>query len=163
MEFNPYIVFKSKTISVSEILKFHFEDIAKEIKRKISSRITIRNPWQILISHKIHKDLFFEWYRAVRDYIPSLGVTTSVKRNKRNILTSITITFVRRGTFKFHFNQALSGNSITNYLTKSIGTCTGNVIVLQDKPVTIIYNMVKGNMKIVLNYQVTNRYGNIVL
>ena len=159
MEFNSYEVLKKQKVAVNDLLKFHFKEIGNSIKRKITTR-QVRSPGRICIKYKIPPPVYREWYRAVRDHIPSFGFTCDVKRNKKNLLTHTNLKFLHLGTIKFHFAQ-VAGDS--NFFTRKINKVTGSIVVSEEKPVIFNYNVQKGLLSINLNFELINRYGHVCI
>ena len=163
MELNSYAILHCKKTEVLPILSFHIEEILKGIKRKISTRISVRSSRRILIVEKIHLSVFIELYRAIRDFRSEFGRKIEIKRNKKKILTDITITFHHLGTFKYHMLQAVHGKfHIDSFIIKHLPAgARGKLVISEEKPFVFKYNALRGRLSICGHYQIINRYGNI--
>ena len=105
MEFNSYNELKKKKIGVLQLLNFHFNEIGKTIKRKITTR-QIRNPGKLISKYKLPPSVYREWFSAVCDHCTNFGVNIEIKRNQKRILTETNLKFYHLGPLQFHFTEA---------------------------------------------------------
>ena len=164
MELEPYKILSNENAAVKPILAFHFEELLKSLKRRISSKVSIRNPRTILITLHIHQSLYYAWYRAVRDSVPSFGRTVSTTKRKGKIVEE-RITFTHPGVFKYHIGQVLPSNiKVENYTKKTLtGSSKGNLKISEESPLVFTYNRSRGKLSVSGKYEITNRYGNICI
>ena len=87
MAFNPYDVLTDRKLKVLPQIVFIFEDLGKTIKRKITKKQTVRNPGTVLVKVKIFHALYYEWFSAVRDYVPSVGVVVKSEKRKGSCIS----------------------------------------------------------------------------
>ena len=162
--FDSYAVLGRQNVEVLPLLKFHFKEVFKTIHRRLSIRPTLKNPWVIVVSHKIFFDVFIQFFRAVRDYKIQLGVEIiEEKRDRHRRLLSAKIKFSNYNTFLFHFDKALGGGiEIKSLLQKSIRDCTAKVVISDDKPALLNYDCKKHLLNLKVHYLAKNRYGNIL-
>ena len=162
MEFDSYESLSEKKIEVLPLVSFHFLEVLRCIKRRIVAKQTVRNPWMVRIRTKIPATVFFEWYRAVRDFRAAYGRDIRVVKDKKrkDILKEITITFYHIGPLKFHLLKAVDGNAvIKDYIEKKIGTSVGKIVVSREKPFIFTFRVAQGSLSINASYQIENRYG----
>jgi len=124
MAFDPYNVLKQQQSPLLPELEYHFKE-----------------------NHKIFSRVYYAWYRAVRDYVPSLGVTVKEEREKTKDkrLRRTTLTFYRKGTLKFHLKQV--GFDLKEYFERKWPTNTANVVISEDHPVTFSFDFRKNTLK----------------
>ena len=145
------------------ILKFCFEDLLKQLNRKIKKTTTVHNPWTILVSTKILPALFWKWFKLIRDYKIKNFKQIELKKNREGVTTQITINFTNIGLLCYHFRQILN-------LEKELFKETyfekdwkygfkGAVFVTEENPATIFFNMKTGMLKLSLKYEVKNEHG----
>ena len=158
MAFDPYSELPAIKVDLLPQLNFHFKEIFCTIKRRLKIRQTINHPYKIIINHKLHHELYLKWYRAVRDYVPSFGRKITVSRKRNRSIKSIEISFTHLGSFRYHLTKAV-GEDVKTYLKKSIGDCKLKVVVSEDKPAVLCFDMNRNSLSMKLSYEVTNRYG----
>ena len=142
-------------------LKIKLESV--NCNRRISMREKLRCPWVVNIQRYIYRDIFLQFYRAVRDYKTQFGVTVVAEKKRDQQLKSITITFVHLGAFKFHLKQVTSDAiSIENLFNKKLQHgCIGRIVVNETKQATLKYNVSTGLLKLSVSYVVFNKYGTV--
>ena len=96
------------------------------------------------------------WFRAVRVYIPLLGVTVTIKK-KKGKPSKLAINFTRQGTIKFHLTQI--GLDINKYFKRKRSDCQANIFILEDHPVTFIFNCQTNTLMTKAKHELHNRYG----
>lgn len=67
---NPYEILKTQKDEIYPLVNFEFKNILRKVKRRLTVRQSLRNPWRVLIKHEIHDKLFYAWFRSVRDHVP---------------------------------------------------------------------------------------------
>ena len=162
MELQPYKILDSEKTSVKPILAFHFEELLKSLKRRITSKVSIRNPRKILISLPIHQSVYYAWFRAVRDSQPSFGRILTTNKNKRKNIVEERIEFKHRGVFKYHIGQTLSSNiNIESFMKKKLpGLSKGSLEISEENPLVFSYSRTRGKLVVSGKFRVVNRYGN---
>lgn len=84
---------KEKKIDISCLLEWHFRNICHLINRRITFKQKYKNPWTVEVSEHIHRQIFFESFKAIRDYVVEFGRTYEVKRDRNGTSLSYEITF----------------------------------------------------------------------
>ena len=165
MEFDSYKYLKEKKVDVVPILKDSIVVLLKSIKRRLSSRASVRNPWKVVVKHHIHRSIFIEFYRAIRDFKSEFGRTISKTFDRKKNLKQIVIQFNHIGPLKYHLLQAVDDSIVvTNYIKKSIvGGGSAKIVVSAEKPFTFKYDLNKNSLTVNGVYEVVNRYGNICM
>lgn len=123
MNFEPletYQVLANKHVKTYEIIQFHFKKILQGIYRRLTFKQKFKNPWVAEVGEYICPEVFYEYYKAIRDFKISFGRTTEVKRNKQGKPTSYTIKFNHLGCMNFHLKKSIDGSSTDEYLKKQI-------------------------------------------
>lgn len=163
MAFNAYQILNNKKTEVKELLNFEISDILKKIKKRLRIKQSVRNPWRITISQRFHRNLFIEWYKAIRDHSTSFGREVAAKRDRKGVLTEVRISFTDIRSLVYHFSRALDNSSDGSaaFLKKKAGNCKVEVISSSEYPSEIIFNAKSNRLTFKSRYQVTNRYGNI--
>ena len=152
-----YEFFEKEVLSVKEYLVFDMEDIFKQIYRKISLKQTVRFPWGFSIERKCHKAPISSWFKAVRHHRTLFGFHITEKRDSKQNLKSIAISFHHHGSLKFHVGKILD---ISPYLSKSLkNDCMGNVVVGEEKPFSIEYICSRRTLKVTGYFEVKSSYG----
>ena len=102
-KFEPYKILKEHNISSFTILSWHFQEVLKSFSRKITLKQSFRNPFTVVLSTTIFKELYYQGYRAVRDY-PVQFVTerTTLKDTKGVNIKSYEIRFTKIQSLRFH-------------------------------------------------------------
>jgi len=160
-----YEVLKNKDIKIYELLSWHFQKILNSIRRKISPRERYHNPWMVIISREIKFSIFWEYFRAVRDYHTAFGRTCEVQRTKKGLISKVIVTFTHLGSFKLQL-QEITGKSSqeikASFKKKFPCGSKGEVIVNTSKPTTLIYKKNTETLDISIHYEVHNRYGVLI-
>ena len=76
-------ILKKKKVKVTEILSFHFTRILFCIHRRLSFKQKLKNPWLINVSEYLCRDLYYNFFRAVRDYKIAYGRTCEIVYTKK--------------------------------------------------------------------------------
>ena len=164
MALNVYKILNEKKVEVKYILNHHFEDLLKSVRRKISTRQSIKNPYHIKVVITIHKSVFLEWYCAARDFVPRFGCTAEEKRDKKQVLSAVTLKFTHIGTFNFHVKQALPKNiDVGKHIKKTIGSCSGKVVITKNSNALFHFDVKRHTLTFSARYQIINKYGNVCL
>ena len=161
--FKSFEFLKKHKIDTVLLLEYHFTEIFKMVKKRLSIKQTLRNPWKAVIRYNLHNRLFTEWFRAVRDHSTAYGREISVKRDhKKNVNKSIDIKFTHLGTLKFMTARALWEIDVEKFFEKKVGNCMAKVVVSEDKPFTLQFQCNKNVLIVSCSYEVTNRYGTVI-
>ena len=99
-----------KTVPVVNIINFVLIQSLKSVYRKLSFRQKYRDPWAIVVSEPITREIFYKWLKAVNDHSPDFGRT--VVKNKPDEAVSYRIKFTHIGTFKFHVRKIIGDDKI---------------------------------------------------
>ena len=157
-----YEVLRNKDVKIASILQFHFKRILASLYRKISFHQKYRNPWVIEVTEYISSEVYYQFFRAVRDYKISYGVVAKVTKDSKGFSKEYILEFNHLGAFRFHLKE-VANESVDNYFKKSnsIGN-NGSIIVSDEKKAVFKYKVGTGTLNIQLHYTVTNKYGNCV-
>ena len=144
------------------LVHWHFKLVLQSIRRKITSKQTFRDPFTVCVTLLINPDLFFQAYRAVRDYTIQLGIKTECQKTAKKKVKSYSIQFERLGVFKFHIAKLSNCENISYYLKKTF-KCGGKgaVDVSQEKPAILTYKVSTGTLTLKCFFTYTNSYGHI--
>ena len=148
------------------ILKFCFEDLLKQLNRKIKKSSTVHNPWTISVSTKILPALFWKWFKIVRDFRIQNFLSIELKKSRAGITTQIHISFTNIGLLCLHLREILDlekEDFKKTYFVKEFKYgFIGSVLANDENPATIVFNMKTGIMKLTLKYEVKNEHGVIM-
>lgn len=162
MPYKPYEFFKNVQPACFDTVRFHFEELFKTIKRKISKRSTVRHPWRVVAHEKIYAPLFMRWFNAFKDHSPGdpyKTYETEYFKNGNKKLCTIKLTYI--GSLKFHMSGAFEGgNYVDDCLKKKIGKFVGSLVINGSNPFIILYNFKTHTLTVDCKYMVVNRFGN---
>ena len=130
------------------------------VYRKLTFRQKYKDPWTVVASEPIPKDIFYEWYKTIEGHSTEFGRT--LKKRKTNKKTvSYLIQFTHFGTFKYQFGEITGKDKII--LEKVKATTKGKIQVVcsNERPITVLYDISKGVVTIKLKYNLFNRYGQL--
>lgn len=159
-----YDVLREKDVKVFEIVQFHLERISIGINQKISFKQKYKNPWTIEVVEFIQKSIFYEFFRAVRDYKISFGRNISTIKDKKKNSTSFIIEFTHYGCMRYHFTQSttFTQDHIDKLFTKTNSIENkANIVINEEKPLLITYKIKTGMCSIKAHYMVKNKYGTV--
>ena len=159
-----YEVLRKQDVKVSSLVVFHLNRMLTGIKRKIIFRQKFKDPWTAEVIEFIEKQVFYQYFRALRDYHISFGRTTETVRDKKGNPVSYIITFTHFGCLRFHLKEGTNTtpNDIKNFFTKK--DKNGNkatVLCTTEKPAVMTYKIKTGACHLKVKYQITNKYGNV--
>lgn len=166
MSFQPlesYEELKKSKIKVSPVLEWHLFRVINSIHRKIIFRQKFRNPWCVEVVEFIHKDIYYQFFRAVRDYHITYGRTETLVCDKSGHPKEYNLKFTHFGAFSFHFEKATNKSVDIRKLFKK-SNAIGNIAeieISEEKPATVDYKIKTGAMTIKLHYSVKNKFGNV--
>jgi len=163
-ELETYEVLKQKNVLVFEIVKWHFQKILSGVNKRLTLKRKFTDPFIASLSREIISNVFFEVYRAVRDFVPFYGFKTSCERNKKGKVVQYHIEFVHLGTFIHHFKEltGLPKTSIKNFIKKTFSTgCKANVVISEEKPFSLTYKLTTSVVTVRCHFETVNRFGNV--
>lgn len=161
-----YSKLNEQNVSIGRLWEWHMASITSGIKRKLSFRQKIKNPWKIEVIEVIHRDVFIVWFKLIRDFKIQYGRTINVVRDKKtNIGKVYTITFTHFGALRYHMSEIGQNIKIKqdNFSRKNTIGNTATVVVDTEHPATVTFNASKSTVTFDLHYQVINKYGNVCL
>ena len=79
---SSYEVLDGKEIKVKE-LYFHTCKIIESVHPQITFKGTFENPWWSQAAENVHFGVFYEWFKAIKDFHIHFGRTAETKRNKK--------------------------------------------------------------------------------
>ena len=160
--FEPYKILEEHKISTFSVLNWHFQEILKSVNRKITLKQSFRHPFTVVLSATIFKELYYQGYRAVRDYPVQFGTETSTLTNKKGVLKSYEIKFTKIQSLRFHLKQLSGLEDVDVYLKKKFPhEEKGNVIVSEEDPVVLFFKLSTNTLTITMKFQVMNQHGTI--
>ena len=107
-----FVVLKKGAAPVTPLLQFEFEDLLTSVKRKMTIKPRLNNPWGICAEIKIHKSLFLKWFRAVRDYKIRSHREIVINKYKNAETKNIIITYDHKSPLCYHLGQVMDGEYI---------------------------------------------------
>ena len=113
MDKSSYDRLKEAKVDAFPILADTITCLLKSIKRRIKPNPTVRSPWQIQVKTNLHSSLFWEYYKAIKNWSSGFGRTLYVERKKNGFVKSYQITFHHKGTLEYHLGQG-AGESVKN-------------------------------------------------
>jgi hypothetical protein len=162
-EFNSYSALEAAKTHIKPILVFHLHDILKSIKRRITTRLSLRDQRKITYTCTIHLNIFHEFFRAVRDFRTAFGAMVQRVTDKKNILKTLVIEFSNIYSFKLHIKELDNKINIFELFTKSFPAgVKGNIVLSEEKPLRFEFNVKRHILKVTCHYEIKNRYGNVV-
>ena len=87
MAFDSYAALSDLKVGLLPQLNFHFVEIFSTVRRRLSIRQTISNPYKIVVRHKIHQGRIYSvvsWHQRLptRFWSYNLNQKTSARRFK---------------------------------------------------------------------------------
>ena len=157
-----YDCLKSHQLNTYTIIKWHFSSIIKSVNRKLTLKRKFKDPFTCTISIIIHKEIFYQAFRAVRDYYIRTGQETEIKKNKQGKITGYSLKFIHFGVFKYHLEQLSGIGNIYSDLFKNFPSgSVAKVVVSPEKPASFDFRCSSDTLNIKIHYNVTNKYGNV--
>ena len=129
--------------SYGELVNFYFANVVKQIYRKLTFKEKFKNPWKIISKIVVPFPVFNCGYRAIRDFVPSIGKTTKITNDCKGRPKEYILTFTLNGPFKMHMDK-LSGNSIDVLKFMKKKDKIGNIAkvnVTENSPATLVYKV----------------------
>ena len=167
MNFKPldtYKVLNEHKCSTSTFINWHITEVLRSIKRKLTLKRKYSDPFTVVVVRDIHKDVFYELFRCIRDFRSGVGIETKTERNKKGQPTVRSITFTHFGHFRYHAQQltALGEDDVKNFLAKSFSckSCA-KVLATKENPITITFKYSTNTMTLKSHYVTKNVYGNV--
>ena len=150
----------NKDIKIVPLLELSFTDALKSVHRKISQR-SLRKAGKISVRSKLHKLVFWEFYRAIKNWSSEFGRTLSVSKNRQGFVKQYKIVFHHKGTLKFHLGKLVPGD-LDKYLVKKFAAGSRGVVeVNETTPFHITFNTNRNEMIFDCKFNTINRYGNV--
>ena len=110
------------------------------------------------VANLYKKDIFFYWYRAIRDHEIAFGRRIENNRDRFGHVKSFKIVFIHKGTFRYHMLKLVSEEIYTKITFKTDKTGSkAHLLVTEEKPAVITYK--DSQLTIKINYEVKNKYG----
>ena len=160
MSSSLYYVLHGKEIEVKEILDFHTCKIIESVHRQITFKKTFENPWCSQAAENIHFGVFYDWFKAIKDFHIHFGRTTEIKRNKKKKPMEYSINFTHFGCLKFHTEKIIGKDKLSKYFQKENKSgARAKVVINEEKPAIMSYKLSTGSLTLSISYEVENRYG----
>ena len=155
----PYKVLKEHKSTTFEIVEWHFKSIIESIKRKIILRPNYRDPHTVKISVVIFKQVFYQVYRAVRDYPIQFGISCETNK-KGTIVKGYVIKFSHIAALRFHLKQLSCVEEIDEYFQRKFKHGErAKLTVSEEDPAVFEYKVSTDTLNIRIKYCVVNKYG----
>ena len=161
MSSTSYADLKSKNTPTINVLNFFVNRLIVSVYRKLTFRQKYKDPWAVVASEPIPKDIFYEWYKAIEDHSTEFGRTLEKRKNKHKKTVSYIIQFTHFGTFKYHFGEIIGKDKIILEKVKATTKEKIQVVCSNERPITVSYDISKGVVTIKLKYNLFNRYGQL--
>ena len=164
MSLDSFGLLRETTINVSGLVEWHITAILTQLRRQIKTRQSNWHPWQINISRLINDKVFWEAYRAIRDFRSNFGYRIVQERFRNGKLKKIIITFHHSGAFKYYMLQLCNGNiAVGNFLKRDLPHgIKGKILITQEKPLIFTYITSSSLCKVTAYYEIVNEYGTVV-
>lgn len=168
MSVDTYNVLNNEIVNVKPLVVFHFNELLKNLTKRITKRPTNANPWKVVNAVKVPPVLFLKFYRALRDFKIRNFREISLKRKKDGTLKLITIKFTNIGPLRYHLGQAVGVTNKQVFEERFLvrhwpDGSKGSVVVTFEKPATLEFNMITNKLFFSANYEVVNNFGNVCL
>lgn len=161
---NTYEILDNHKAETCKLVEWHFTEVTKSIKRKITLKRKFSDPFTCTVNRDLHKDIFYQVFRAIRDYKIQFGTLTEVTRNKKNIVTSYSIFFEHLGSFKYHISKLCKRDKkeIADLYFSKVFSCgsKANIVVTKEKPAVITFKCTRSILTSKCHYTTVNKYGN---
>ena len=153
---------KSAEVVVFPILNDQIRELLKRIKRQLTTRQKNRNNRKVVTFINIQL-IFLKFYRALRDHCSEHGRTITLNKKPNREIKNIVITFTHKGTLLFHLAQVVSNQQqpVKHYFSRKIGSCQAEIIVTEEEPAEMKFDMKQNKLYFSSSYKVKNKYGNI--
>ena len=161
---DTYEVLKTNNVLVYDITKWHFEKFLIAINKRLTLKRKYTDPFKVTTTREINKTVFYEIFRALRDFVPHTGITASTEKNKKGSIALYKIQFNHFGTFIYHSSllTGLSKSEVKKQINKTFSTgCKANVVITDEKPAEIIFKVSTSVCTVKCNFVTINRFGNV--
>jgi len=100
-----YEKLEAEHVDAKPILRDLLLQLLKKVKRRLSTRETIRNYRKVNVGVDTNKLIYLKFYKAVPDCSSSFGREISLEKSKKGAIKQITNTFTHKGALQFHFGK----------------------------------------------------------
>ena len=146
-----------------KLIHWHFKLVLTSLRRKITLRQKYRDPYTITVSTLVHPEVYYQAFRAVRDFDAKIGFTATTERTAKGKAKLHILKFDRLGVFKYHFKKLSDVKNIGYYCKKEFKRGeTGTLEVSADKPAVVTYKISTGTLTLQCSYVCTNSFGHVV-
>ena len=142
---------------MDEIISEEFIEILKSVKRKLTTKPSARNPGGIQVKVRLNKVAFWEWWRAIRDFVPNIGKIAEKKLYKNGNVKEYKVIFNRAGPFIFHINNVISaaGEDAESFLSKEWKNGnSAKVLVNETNPFVFSYKPLASLLTVTCKFQI---------
>ena len=165
---NSYEILEDQDIKVKPAIVCHFLQLLSGVCRKINKKPKLTNPWKVKSVTNLYPAVFLKWYKAVRDFHVKTYRSIEVKKSRKGEVKEIIISFTHIGPLCYHLGRAINVKTKDTFLKKYLRRtwsdgCRGDLVVCEETPATLTFNMKSGKLSFLANYEVRNRYGNVCL
>ena len=162
-QLQTYSILKDHNVSSYTLICWHFELILKSTYRRITLKQSLRHPFTVNITESIHKELYYQAFRAVRDYHTPFGTTSETIKDKKGFAKTYKLTFTRIQSLHFHLGKLSGKDDIKKtYLEKSFPHGEkGKIVVSVEEPAIFFFKTSTNTLTVTMKYQMTNQYGTV--
>lgn len=146
----------------NKIIYWHFKLVLTSLRRKITLRQKYRDPYTITVTTLIHPDIYYQAFRAVRDFETKIGFTAITERTGKGKAKLHIVKFDRLGVFKYHLQKLSNIKNISHYFKKDFKRSeTETIEVSAEKPAVLSYKVSTGTLTFQCSYVCTNSFGHV--
>lgn len=157
----PYKILKEHQSSTSELITWHFTNIFESIHRKLTLPQNFRDSFTVKITTIIFRNLFYQAYRAIRDYPTQFGIICNTNKNRTKKVTGYVVKFTLKDAFQFHLKKLCGDNEDIerNFCKWFQHREKAELIVTEENPALFEYKVSTDTMNISIKYSIKNKYG----
>lgn len=159
---DTYKYLENHKTQTQSLVNWHFKLILTSVRRKITLRQKYRDPFTITVTSLVHPDIFYQAFRAVRDFKTKIGFKADCERTAKGKPKLYVLTFDQLGVFKFHLCKLSNSKSVSHFLKKEfVRGEKGTIEVSSEKPAVISYKVSTGTLTLQCSYICKNSFGYI--
>lgn len=159
--FEPYKILKEHQLFTFTLVQWHFQSVLKSLSRKVTIRQSFRNPFTIVLSETIYKEVYYQAYRVIRDY-PTHFDTETKTIKKSGVVKSYEIKFTAIQSLRFHLKQLSNIDDTDQYLKKSFPHGEkGEVLVSEEQPALFFFKVSTNTLTVTMKFSIKNRHGTV--
>ena len=157
-----YEFLKLRKVEFYDLIHYHFKDLFRSVHRRLTKKMSIRNPWHIVVSEKMHGSIFMYWFNAMKEHGSDFGRHFTIKRDRQQNIKNIIIEFNHVGTMIYHLSKALGDTGADKCFQKELGKCVGSIVVDEENPFVMEFNFTRNIISLNCKYEVVNQFGYVI-